>query len=129
MNSKKLYSIFYYISLLLSIFVCIIPKILPSNDYFYINLSGLSHIIIFVNAMLVTVFTILLIKRNLEKVNVLFPIFYIVFAIIVLIICALFNNRLIIPYIHYSYYIQFILVNYTLLNIYSILSFKKIINN
>jgi hypothetical protein len=129
MNSKKLYSIFYYISLLLSIFVCFIPKILLPNDQFYINLSELSHIIIFVNAILVVIFTVLLIKRNLEKVNILFPIIYILFSIIVLIICVLFNNRLIIPYVHYSYYIQFILVNYTLLNSYSILSFKKNKNN
>lgn len=125
MNSKKLYSIFYYISLLLSIFVCFIPKILPQNDRFYINLSGLSHIIIFVNVILVSIFTLLLIKRNLGKVNILFPIIYILFSIIVSIICVLFNNRLVIPYVHYSYYIQFILVNYTLLNIYSILSFKE----
>ena len=131
MNSKKLYSILYYISLLLSISFYVITKVQVSNNLLYISLSELSHIIILINVILVTIFTLLLMKRSLEKVNILFPITYILFTIIVLTVCILFNNRLIIPYIHYSYYIQFILINYLLLNVYSVLSFKNkaIINN
>ena len=125
MNSKKIYSVFYYIALLLSIFVYAMPNILPSNVSFYIQLSELSQIIALVNVILVVFFTILLIRGNIDKVNIMFPIIHIVFTIIVLVICALFNNRLVVPYVHYSYYIQFILVNYTLLNIYSVLSFNK----
>ncbi len=125
MNNKKIYVLLYYVSVLLSIFVCIIPKLLLTNGNYYIHLSELSHIIIFINILLIIVFTIFMLKKNLEHVNILFPIIYIVFTVIVLIMCVLFNNKIVIPYIHYSYYIQFILINYTLLNLYSILSFSK----
>lgn len=132
MNNKKIYICLYYFALLLSIFICTIPSILQTNFInadssleMYVNLSGLSFFLISLNLILIIIFTILLIKRSLSNTNILFPTFYILFAIVVLIICVLFNNRLVIPYIQYSYYINFILMNYTLLNLYSALSINK----
>ena len=90
MNNKKLYIPLYYLSLLLTLCICIIPT---HHIEQYLNISKL-------------------------------PITYIIFTIIVLIICILFNNKLVIPYIHYSYYLKFILINYILLNTYSLLSIK-----
>lgn len=124
MNNKKVYIYLYYFALILSIFTCIIPSILKTTNT-YVNLSRLSFILILINAILIIIFTILLIKRKLNNTNIIFPIIYILFTIIVLIICILFNQRLIIPYIQFSYYIKLILINYLLLNIYSILSINK----
>lgn len=132
MNNKKLYIFLYYLSLILSIFVCIMSCTLPnnminSNSSFeiYMNLSSISLWLIFINIIITIIFTIFLIKKQLNKVNILFPIIYILFTIIVAVICILFNDKLVIPYIHYTYYIQFILINYTLLNFYSLLSINK----
>ena len=66
-----------------------------------------------------------LLKRNLNSVNIFFPIVYVVFTVIVLVTCLLFNNRLLEPYVQYPYYLNFIQINYMLLNIHSILSFNK----
>ena len=133
MNNKKTYVFLYYFAFLLSILVCSIPSILritfvsdieAYNGYFY--LSTFSYCLTFINIVLVIIFSILLIKKKLNSVNILFPILYILFAIIVLVVCILFNKRLVVPYIQYSYYINFILINYFLLNLYSILSVDKI---
>ncbi len=132
MHNKKIYICLYYFALLLSIFVCIIPSVLPKNFVesdpsieLYSNLSIVSVFLIIINVVIVIIFTIMLIKKSLKNINILFPIIYIAFTIIVLVICVLFNNRLIIPYIQYSYYIKFILINYILLNIYSLLSINS----
>ena len=135
MNNKKMYIFLYYFALLLSTFACMIPNILPRNLInsfssldIYLNLSTISLFLIFINIITVILFTIFLVKKKLSNVNVLFPILYILFTIIILAICILFNDRLVIPHIHYPYYIQFILVNYTLLNIYSVLSTLNSVN-
>ena len=131
MDNKKTYIYLYYFSLILTLFACFLPIIFMNNidpnslAYSYLGLSELSFFILFIDIVLVIIFTIFLIKRKIKSINIVFPIIYIAFTIIVLIICHLFDNRLIIPYIQYSYYIYFILINYTLLNIYSLLSFNK----
>lgn len=121
MNNKKLYIPLYYLSLLLTLCICIIPT---HHIEQYLTLSKLSVLLIIINILLIIIFTVLLIKKGINKINILLPITYILFTIIVLIICILFNNKLVIPYIHYSYYIKFILINYILLNTYSLLSIK-----
>ena len=131
MNSKKVFLSLYYIALLLTIFVVYIPNLLPNYNEFniYVNLSSFSIFLVFINFVLIIIFSILLFKKEINKVNILFPLLYLFFTIIVLILCVLFNKRLIIPNIHYSYYINFILINYTLLNIYAILSFNNVKKN
>ena len=132
MNSKKIYLGLYYFSLILSIFVCVIPRILQTNIInpsssidIYVNLSEISIYLMVINVWMVVYFSILLSKRKLNNVNILFPISYILFTVIILIVCLLFNNKVLIPYLQFSYYINFILINYILLNIYSVLSFSK----
>ncbi len=126
MNSKKVYICLYYLAFILSIWVCAIPRILQNNLNIYVDLSRLSYLMVFANIVLVITFTILLIKKKLGKVNILFPIIYILFTIIVLVICFLFNSRLVIANIQFSYYIKFILINYVLFNTYSILSINSL---
>ena len=132
MNNKKLYVGLYYFSFLLSIFVCILPNTLQiifvNSNYFeniYLGLSAIPLVLIVINLILVLIFTIFLIKKKLDDVNILFPIIYITFTMIILLICTLFNSRLVIPFIQFSYYTKFILINYILFNLYSILLFKN----
>ena len=126
MNSKKVYICLYYLAFILSIWVCAIPRILQNKLNIYVDLSRLSYLMVFANIVLVVIFTILLIKKKIGKVNILFSIIYILFTIIVLVICFLFNYRLVIPNIQFSYYIKFILINYVLFNTYSILSINSL---
>lgn len=74
---------------------------------------------------LVLIFTFLIIKkRELNVKNLLLPFAYIMFVIIVFGICFLFNDKVMLPYIHVNYYSKFILIGYLLLNIYYIFSIK-----
>ena len=134
-NDKKLYLFLYYFALIMSIFVCIIcivPSISKASSiadseflYNFVQLSGVSLFLIFTNVILIVIFMLFLLKRNLNSVNIFFPIVYVVFTVIVLVTCLLFNNRLLEPYVQYPYYLNFIQINYMLLNIHSILSFNK----
>ena len=107
MNSKKLYISLSSVSLILSIMVCCIPHFFISNQSIdmYVSLSSFSIFLIIINIVLVIIFTILLIKKELNKTNILFPIIYIIFTAIVIVICILFNDRLVIPNIQFPYYI------------------------
>ena len=129
MNNKKLYVYLYYLSLFVTTLMMILLAVKSPATY-YINgyelVSNFGILGCIINGILVVVFSILFaIKKKLDKVNILFPIVYLVFTIIVLILCHLFNDRLLIPYVQYPYYTGFILFNYALLNIYSILSVGK----
>ena len=127
MHNKKVYVFLYYLSLIISVVMCVFMFKSPVNYYgtFFGLISYNSFILTLINMILVIVFTILLMRRNLKDVNILLPITYILFMGMVLFICHLFNEKLIIPYIQYGYYVVFILINYLILNIYSILSIKK----
>ncbi len=85
----------------------------------------LYSIINYINIGLVLVFTFFFIKKKTMNINsLIMPISYLIFFIIVLIICFLFNDKVVSPYIHFGYYQLFILIAFILLNIYSILSIK-----
>ena len=104
---KSLYNILYFIAL---IFI-IIMSLIFSN-------------FLLIHLVTMIILCILLVKNKLESVNILFPIAYLIFFAIVILIMFLFNNKLIISYIHFDYYLNFVLFNYILLNLYSILSIK-----
>ncbi len=129
MNNKKLYLYLYYASLFVTALMMILLLVKSPAKYYngeYELVSGFGILACIINVILVAVFTVLFgIRKKLDKVNILFPAQYILFTLIVLVLCHLFNNKLLIPYVHYSYYNVFILFNYTLLNIYSILSIGK----
>lgn len=96
-----------------------ITEYLVSNTFISIMLEG-------INIVLVILFTIKILQKQRDlNVNIMFPIVYMVFTFIILLRCNLFNRRLVIPNIQFTYYIVFILINYLLLNIYSVLSFEK----
>ena len=128
MYNKKLYIGLYYLSFIGTIILCLFLVNGPITYYNYEFdlVVGPPILILMLNILLTIAFTILLIvRKKLSKVNILFPIINIVFTLVVLLICYLFNNRVLIPYMHYSYYINFIIIDNLLLNIYSLLSIEK----
>ena len=128
MYNKKLYIGLYYFSFIGTIILCLLLAKGPIRYYnyeFYL-IGGLPVLVLFLNILLTIVFTILLIvRKNIVKPNILFPIIYIVFILLVLLVCHLFNGRVLMPYMHYSYYIVFIIIDNLLLNVYSLLSIEK----
>ena len=131
----KNYLIIYYICFVITILIIgfsnynfiSITTMSPDGKYvpgiFESILSG--GLLYYLNVVLVLIFTFLIIKnKKLNVKNLLLPIAYIIFTIMVFGICFLFNNRVMIPYIQFNYYSKFILIGYLLLNIYSILSIK-----
>lgn len=123
MNNTKLFKILYYLCFLFNLFVTFISFRLIT---LYLSNPSVNVLLGIINFILVIIFTILLIKkRRLNNINILFPIIFLISSIIILFIAFLFNYKLIIPYIQINYYVSFILFNYTLLNIYAILSLEK----
>ncbi len=133
MKKNTIYIILYYVSFVISLSLIFIPNLfinifglgeeiteyLVSNTFISIMLEG-------INIVLVILFTIKILQKQRDlNVNIMFPIVYMVFTFIILLGCNLFNRRLVIPNIQFTYYIVFILINFLLLNIYSVLSFEK----
>ena len=124
-NSKK-YIILYYISFLVTVFISLFLD--STITIFNTNLfmSGLLVLSLIINLVLVVLFSIFLfMKRKLMKTNLLFPITYLLFLAFVLLFSVIYDDRLILSVIHYHYYFIFVLFDYLLFNIYSVLSFKK----
>lgn len=108
----KNYLILYYICFIATILFSIITS-LGFN---------MSSVLLIINVMLGIIFTVLIIK--IKKINVnslIFPISYIIFFIVVVGLCILFNLKVLVPFVHFGYYQFFILINFLLLNVYSIL--------
>ena len=120
----KIYLVLYYLSFLITIgaFWYSGSKI----DLYGGNIEVFYLFLQFINFILFGVFTIrLIINKKVEKANIIFPISYIVFICILYVVGAFFDKKLIIPVIEYIYFNIFILLDYVLLNIYSILCIKK----
>ena len=92
------------------------PNIIDSILYF--------NPLIIINLILFIVFTILIIIKKELNGSLTLSISYIGFAMVFIIMCLLFNNRVIVNYIHFNYYLKFLLIGYLFLNIYSLLCIK-----
>ena len=130
MDNKK-YVVLYYISFVLTLAFAIFSS-LKYSEIVSINsdtswISNLSENILgIINLVLVIIFTAMLIrKKKIEKETVLFPVIYLCYFLIVVVLCFLFNSKVIISYMHFEYYLLFINVGYLFLNGYSLLSLKK----
>lgn len=124
MNKTTIYNILYYVCFVISILIWFGTKSVITD--FGTDIGTYTNLFLgIINIILVIIFSLKLIKKRIDKVNILFPVSYLLFCIIVIIICFIMNTKLIIPYIQFSYYIGFILFNYILLNVYSILSLNK----
>ena len=131
MRNKK-YLLLYYLSFVITIIFTGLATYKKlgfleiDNPSFTSLLSEMINNIVFlVNLILIIVFTIILLrKKKLEVDSVWLPIIYISFFTIVLIICYLFNNKVMVSYLHFEYYAIFINIGYMFLNCYSLLLIK-----
>ena len=115
MKNKK-YLILYYICFLITL----------SFHLLTTHIFNISTLLLIINILITSIFTYLIIrKRKLNIKNLLFPITYLIFFIIVVGLCFLINTKTLVPYLHFQYYQIFIIINFTLLNVYSILSIKE----
>ena len=124
MNKSCAFKILYYISFFLFILICLGISSVYLDTRLAINL-----ILGIANILLTIIFIIKSKSKKIEDVNITFPITYLIFLVIVVILMFVMNKKLIFPYIHFSYYKMIILFNYLLLNIYSVLSCFKSKNN
>lgn len=123
MNSSKNYKIVYYLCFSLTLVAVSLTQCFIS--YYNVLFGGLNIFLGIVNTILVVVFAFLTAKRKLHKVKTMFPIIYLLFLIVIMATSFAYNSIAVIPYLHFNYYITFILCNYILLNIYSLLSIPK----
>ena len=126
MSNNKKYIVLYYASFL----VTFCAFIFLTNSITVFSLEpfpyGFYTLSLIFNLAFVVLFSIFLfMKKILFKVNLLFPVLYLLFFGFVLFFSIIYENRLLLPVVHYQYYFMFVLGDYLLLNVYSILSFKK----
>ena len=124
MNRSLVYKILYYVSFVFTLgLVFFLTRL---NEDLYLNMAtNYQLLMIIVNVVLVIIFSVKLRKYKLDNTNIVFPINYLVFSILVIVIAFLMNSKLILTYAQFGYYINFILFSYLLLNVYSVLSFEK----
>ena len=124
----KKYNILYYISsaiiiLLFGFSFCSFPNHPIFGDGIFFE--NINKVLLYLNIGVIVLVILLLIKKRKLEGNVLFPIAFLVFTVLIVIGCYLFNDRVIVPYIHFGYYARLVVYGFTLLNIYTILSVKK----
>ena len=126
MSNNKKYIALYYASFLVTI--CAFVFLTNSITVFSLEPFpyGFYVLALAINLAFVVLFSIFLfMKKILFKVNLLFPVLYLLFFGFVLFFSIIYEDRLLLPVVHYQYYYMFVLGDYLLLNIYSILSFKS----
>ncbi|MBQ1812646.1 MAG: hypothetical protein II119_01680 [Bacilli bacterium] len=119
---NKLYLILYYICFALTLGTSIFVYSLTTT---IIMVNKFMYFFIGINVVLTIIFTILLKKKKYEFDNILLPISYLILFIFLIVISVIYNNILLVEYIHLSYYLVILLFYDILLNIYSILSIKN----
>lgn len=120
MNKNTLYKILYYISFIVFLIIWTGSMIFIMNYGVIVN-----SILGITNVILTVLVTIGMFKKKLDKINILFPVVFLVFSIIMVILVFLMNEMVVFPYVHFNYYSKFVLINYLLLSIYTLLSFSK----
>lgn len=125
MKDSKIFSIVYYFVFLVTLMIFILSYNIL-NEY---DIYGLESPIIYLGALnliLVIVFTIFktISKKSLNG-NTILLIVYLIFEAIVFAISLLYNNIVIYKNLQISYFCSIILVAYTLLNLYAILSLER----
>ena len=131
MKNKK-FLLLYYLSFVITILFTGFAtyknlELLEIGDIGFVSILSdmMQNIIFLINMVLVIVFTVLLLRKRKIVVDSLWlPIIYVCFFTIVLVMCLLFNNKVVIPYLHLGYYTSFINVGYLFLNGYSLLLIK-----
>ena len=129
---NKKYILLYYLSFSIIVVLFLLNwchlfsnSIMADGLYF----ESLSSVLIYINYVITFIITIFLIKKRKMEGKIIFPISFIIFTIIVILGCLLFNDRVVAPYVHFGYYANLIIFGFTLLNVYTWLGVKKGDNN
>ena len=124
----KKYLIFYFIAsaiivLLFGLSFCSFPSdsIFDEGIFF----ENINKVALYLNVAIIIIVIVLLIKKRRIDGKIVFPIAFLVFTGFIVIGCFLFNDRVIVPYIHFGYYARLVVYGFTLLNIYTLLSMEK----
>ena len=129
MKKEKTNIYLYYLCFILSIIIYIIPYqfiVIFSPDTSNLTIRSLFNtVVLLINLILVILFSVYLKKKKFTPGNIIMPITYIVFWIVIITVCFLFNSRLVIPNLQFNYYTKYIYIGYLILNVYSILCFKN----
>lgn len=129
MKKEKTYIYLYYLCFILSIIIYIIPYqfiVIFSPETSNLTIRSLFNtVVLLINLILVILFSVYLKKKKFTPGNIIMPITYIVFWIVIITVCFLFNSRLVIPNLQFNYYTKYIYIGYLILNVYSILCFKN----
>lgn len=129
MKKEKTYIYLYYLCFILSIIIYMIPYqfiVIFSPDTSNLTIRSLFNtVVLLINLILVILFSVYLKKKKFTPGNIVMPITYIVFWIVIITVCFLFNSRLVIPNLQFVYYAKYIYIGYLILNVYSILCFKN----
>lgn len=129
MKKEKTYIYLYYLCFILSLIIYIIPYqfiVIFSPDTSNLTIRSLFNtVVLLINLILVILFSVYLKKKKFTPGNIIMPITYIVFWIVIITVCFLFNSRLVIPNLQFNYYTKYIYIGYLILNVYSILCFKN----
>lgn len=117
---NRLYKVLYIICFLLTLTSFIL--LMSINNIFHYSLLT---IISFLTFLLALIFMVK--NRNIKssKMDVVFPIVFILFLILLAISGYIYNLNAMLEYIHFSYYYNLLLIPFIGLNVYTFLLFKK----
>ena len=128
---NKLYLVLYYISFIITFTLCIRTffnlKLPIERQIIFLGEQAFKYYVLLIslNITIFILFTIGIIrKKEYDNSSLIVPISYLVFYLIILIICLLYDKIVIIKNLHYAYYELFLLFAYLLFNIYSLLGFE-----
>jgi len=125
MKSTKAFTIIYYAAFLFTLVICAYSYNVISELEIYTNASSIIVYLGILNTILVSIFTIKLCSdKKTVNGNIIMPIIYLIFESIVFIICLLYNNIVIYKNVQMGYFCIIILFAFTLLSLYSLLSFE-----
>ena len=83
-------------------------------------------LIILAVSLFITVILLLFKKKyDLDVTSLIFPISYLSFMVFIILLTFILNNFVVVKNMHFVYYYRFIIFDYLLLCIYTILSFKS----
>ena len=125
MTNLKKYKFLYFISLLVTcIFAIVTGFFMDDVAILFVGPLYVSFLFI-ANLVLCLIFIVLSRKYKLRKPNIIVPILYLLFLIIIFGLSIVMNYLLIVPNIHFAYYYNLVLIGYLMLNIYSLLCLSK----
>lgn len=119
-NIKK-YKILYYICFILTI-VCFFVFGIFIEDLGVV----MGSVFGIINLLLSLLFILLSTRKyKLKKFNIMCPVVYLIFFSVVICLCFVLNSIVMVPYVHFMYYYNFILIGYFIFNLYSLLCLSK----